>query len=286
MTSRRALALVGTSIALSAVACGIDAVGTAVDLPQRDAAAPTPSPTGTTDPPGDSGPDAELDAANDAGADATVDGSGDAGPIVFVQSVVTAYANGLINTATLTVTPGNTLVVATYVSGTPAMSVSDTLGNVFASATKTTGTSCSGSSGQLWYVTNAKGGVDVVSVTISSSAALGITVAEYSGVAATGALDVVSNAVAAASSNAMSAPSLTTTGSRDLIVSLFHDTNGIGTMTPGTGYTARARDTDFYTLLQDDAPGRGPGVRDVTAALPAGANDACWGALAIALKAP
>lgn len=268
----------------AAVACGIDAVGTAVDLPERDASGPTPTPTGTTDPPGDSGPDAELDASDDSATDAGVDG-GDAAPIVFVQSVVTAYSTGFINTATLTVTTGNTLVVATYVSGTPAMSVTDTLGNVFASATKTNGTSCSSSSGQLWYVTNAKGGLDTISVTISSSEALGITVAEYSGIASAGALDVVSNAAASSSSNAMSAPNLTTTASRDIIVSLFHDTNGTGTMTPGAGYTARSRDTDFYTLLQDDAPGRGPGVRAVNAALPSSTSDACWGALAIALKA-
>ena len=259
-------------------------------LPERDAAGPPPAPTGTADPQGDSGPDAELDATDDspsdAATDAPVDGGGDAGPIVFVQSVVTAYSTATTRSATIAVTAGNTLVVGTYVSGTPAMSVTDTLGNVFASATKTNGTSCSGSTGQLWYVTNAKGGVDIVSVSITSSAALGITVAEYSGVASTGALGAVSNGVAAVSSNAMSAPSLTTTASRELVVSLFHDTNGTGTMTPGADYTARSRDTVFYTLLQDDAPGRGPGVRAVTAALPVGTSDACWGAMAIALKAP
>lgn len=271
-----------------AVACGLDAVGLAE--PTEGVAPGTSSdpPAGTTEPPGDASPDAELDAAGDAAADAAdaaLDG-GDAGVIAYVQSVVTPYSDSKSRSAALTVTAGNTLVVATYLTGTQAMSVSDTLGNAFASATKTTGTSCSTSVAQLWYVTNAKGGADTISVSVSSSTNIGITVAEYSGIASAGALDVVSNAIAASSSNAMSAPSLTTTSPRGVIVSFFHDAAGTGTMTPGADYTARARDPNFYTLLEDDAPGRGPGVRAVTAALPAAKNDSCWGAMAMALKAP
>lgn len=274
-----------TYAALASTACGLGVEG-ALAVGSGDGGAPPP-PTASLPPTGSSSTSQPPEADASADADAsTTEGGPDAGAITFLQAVHSDYVTAKTNSATLSVGAGSALVVATYENGTQAMSVSDTLGNTWVAATMTAGTSCSTSVGKLWYALNAKGGPDTVTVTVASTTDIGITVAEYAGVALASALDAQSAAIAPSSSNAMAAPSLTTTAARSVIVALFHDTYGGGTMTPGAGFVARARDTGFYTLLQDDAPGVGPGVHPVTAALPVGTSDACWGGMAVALKAP
>jgi hypothetical protein len=270
---------------LAAAACGIGLEGAA---PGTSAEGGPPSPSSSrgddASPPDSPGADADTDADTDA---TVPDGGADAGPsaITFVRSAHTNYIAATTTSVALTVTAGDALVVATYVTGTQTMAVSDTLGNTWTSAALTTGTSCSTTVAQLWYALDAKGGADTFTVSVGSSTDIGITAAEYSGVATANALDAKSAAVATGSSNAMSAPSLTTTGALDVIVALFQDAAGGGTMVPGTGYTARERDVGFYTILEDDLPGVAPGTHAVTATLPSTKNDACWGASAIALVA-
>ena len=270
--------------ASSALACGLGLEGTLADSNVSDAGeAPEASLPPAPAPP----PAPEDDAGADAGdaSDAAVDAQ-DASAITFVQQVTTPYVSATTITASLNVTAGNALVVAAYWSSTQPVTVTDTLGNTFVPITASGRTSCNlAANTQLWYALAAKGGADTVTLTAPSSSGPGLAVLEYAGVAATGALDVESHQATSSTSSTTTVPNLTTTGARDVIIALFADCNGSGTMSPGMGFTARSRDTTFFAIVEDNLPGVGPGTYPVTATLPVGKNDNCWAGTAIALRA-
>jgi hypothetical protein len=275
------------SSAAAVAACGLGLEGTATEPPADDGSAPL----------GDGArPPADADGAEDSAADVVVDGpapdASDAGSdaptgaITFVQAVEVPWVSSSTISATLTVTAGNLLVVAAYWSSTSPVTVADTLGNTWTSTTQSPGTSCPGSGvAQIWYAMNANGGADTVTVTAPAGSGPGLTVLEYAGVATSNALEWQANKATSSASSAMDTPDVTTFSPVDVVVAIFQDVNGLGSMTPGTGYTARARDTNFYAMVEDDLPGVGPGNHAVTATLPAGKNDGCWTGAAVAFKA-
>jgi hypothetical protein len=55
-------------------------------------------------------------------------------------------------------------------------------------------------------------------------------------------------------------------------------------MTPGPGWTQRAIEFPFYTLVEDSAPGEPAGPILPTANSPSGVTEVCWVAAAAAFR--
>jgi hypothetical protein len=216
--------------------------------------------------------------------DAPGDTAPDAPPpdLAFVQQVDPGYARAATIAVPITLTAGNFLIAATYANivGT-AVTISDTATSTWTPLTAHEMTGCAPRL-QLFYTTVAASGADTVTVSQTGATALGVHLVEYSGVIAT-PIEVESGQVAPAASNALSPPALSTTH-KTTIVALFGDLQGVGTMTAGTGWTQRGLDTQFYTILVDNAPGADAGTYTPTANLPGTTSDACWTAAAVALR--
>jgi hypothetical protein len=283
MSLRRAAMAAALAHSAALAACGLSLEGT---MPAADdGGPPADAARGVDDV---EVADADLGEADaSAGDGAETDGDASAGgPMTFVQGVVTTWSTTTSQTASIKVTDGDLLVVAAYwEGGLSTISLSDSLGNTWASTTMSPAPSCLPANVQIWYAMNAKGGADVVTVTGTVSATRGMITLEYAGIAATGALEWQAAMAPSTASNAIGTPDVTTFSARDVIVAAFADLSGTGSMTPGTGYTARGRDPDYYSMVEDDLPGVGPGTHAVTAALPATKNDACWTGAAAAFKA-
>ena len=134
-----------------------------------------------------------------------------------------------------------------------------------------------GTNVQLWYGVAATSGSDTVTVMQSTGAnGIGLLAAEYANL---GAPTATTGMIAPSASNAEDAGTLVTS-TYALIVVMFHDSVGNGTMIQGPGYEILAMDTTAYALTETAV--LGPGNHDVNATLPAGTSDACWAATAAA----
>lgn len=263
--------------AAAAAACGLMMRGTAPDEAAPEAGARPDAAPAVPD--GDAATDAFVPDASYADVDAGVR------RITFRQAVVAPWTPDTTHTASIDVTAGNLLLVAAYWTGSSTITVKDALGNTWVAADASPASSCSRSRTQIWYATTAATGSDAITVTGSVADGRGMILLEYEGVADAGALESASSRAAAVGSSTASAPDLTTSSPLDVIVAVFADFNGTGEMAPGAGFTARARDPDFYSMVEDNLPGVAPGSHSVTASLPAGQSDACWTGAAVAFKA-
>jgi len=234
----------------------------------------------------------DVTSTHDAGtSDAATaqDASHDAPPILLVQTVAPGYNATVTQNVTFQESAGNTLVAGVYSAcSATTVTVSDSLGNPWMSTPEAYADLGNNNSidVQLFYASNIKGGTNTVTVTPSNCtnyASLGAFVLEYSGVANASPLDGESRQVAPAASNAMSTPSITTTGALDQVIALFADYNQNDPMVAGTGFV-RADDDGFVALIEDIAAGTAPATVTPAATLGAGDSDADWAGAAIALK--
>ena len=183
----------------------------------------------------------------------------------------------------LDLSAGDLVVAATYTSDlTGVLTVTDTLALSWTSVAAVTTAGCAPRL-QLWYAPVTAAGSDTVTVSQTGSTALGMELVEYSGLATVSPVDTSVGTVATVASNVVDPGAIVTT-SPDVLVALFADLNGIGTMTAGPGVVERGLDSNFYTLYGDDVPGSAAGSHDLTAMLPGTTSDACWTANVVALR--
>ncbi len=259
----------------------------------------TPDSAGMVDSAGGADSGSVTDSAGAGDAQPQFDGGG----IMTLAGTTTGY---LTNPApTMLAMPysvkhaGDLLVVGTYIQtgGNIVSGVSDVQGDSFMSVPPQVGgesAPCSGNSVniQLWYAKAAAAGSDTVTVAYGGGDSLGAFLLEYSGLGPGASLDGTSGASGTVAGTALSSGNLSTTGATDLIVALFADVTQYGTMTTGSGFTARQVDTGFVALIEDDLPtGAAPGAHAAGASLPplaaeGGPNggDECWVALSAAFK--
>jgi hypothetical protein len=301
------LAITSVTCAACATACRLDELGSG-DTSDDDASVEDAALGGDGARDGSARDGASGDASlGDAGSDTRLGTDGDAAtpqdaldaddgasavdatdaappPIAYVHGA-TAGWNGQASVSTgITLTAGNFVVVAVAWAGATPATLSDTLGNTWYGTAATPATSCSPTA-QIWYAQNAKGGADTITATSAGSTAVTFCVGEYSGIAATTALEAQATRAAPASSNAMSVAAMSTSAPQSLAVAYFADLKGTGTMVVGAGYTGRQLDTQFYSLYED-VLGLAPGSYAPGAALPVGTNDDCWVGAAAAFRAP
>jgi hypothetical protein len=148
---------------------------------------------------------------------------------------------GTVTSAPLAFTSNNTLhnfiVVCIRIGATGAtITVSDTQTNTYASALQFNDTG-GGNTVAIVYALDIKAGANTVTVSFSGvgSQTLRFSIAEYSGVALTSALDVTNSNQA--NSAALDSGNVTTTANGELIVGIMVNANG-KTWTVGTGYTS------------------------------------------------
>jgi hypothetical protein len=242
----------------------------------------------------------------DNGGPGGPDGSSDPGsPGVIklatppVTTTFVAIGDSTLSTsATMPVAAGNLLVVAaswtygTNLGSPPTMTVSDSLGNAWSSATmaydnyQTGPSSKCKADAQIFYAASTGSGSDVVTLTNSQqgNTMFGFTVMAYSGLAKAPD-DFGGTATPPGGANLMSSPPLNLTGSKDLVVAVFTDTAGGGLMVPGNGFTLRGSNTGLYSMVEDNLPGVAAGRVAATALLPNNATDNCWSVAVAGFKA-
>jgi hypothetical protein len=240
--------------------------------------------------------------AGDAAADSAANPDSGGGTIVL-EGTTTGYltypAPTMLHMTYSLKHAGDLLLVGTYIQTGSSLvtSLTDSQSNSFSSLSPQVGgesTPCSGNSVnvQLWYAKAAAAGGDTITVSYAGGDTLGAFVLEYSGLGAGASLDGTAGASGTVAGTVLSSGNLGTTGATDLIVALFADVTQYGTMTAGSGFTARQVDTGFVALIEDDLPaGAAPGMHAAGATLPplaadGGVNggDECWVALAAAFR--
>ena len=135
-------------------------------------------------------------------------------------------------------TAGNLFAVYLIWDNTGTASVSDSLGNTYASAVAPIRWSNGQYSTQIFYTINRTSGTNTVTATFATSIRqFGIIYAhEYSGISQTAPLDVT--AAAAGTSGSLNSGSANTTNATDLVFAGGVSANYV--TSPGTGYTARS----------------------------------------------
>jgi len=162
-----------------------------------------------------------------------------------------AYNNGTGSSLSATfgsaTTTGDAIVVGiNWYNDTTISSVSDSNGNTYNLVTTVTQTSTHKAA--LYYALNITGGAShQVTVTFSGSSDAGISVAEYSGFATSGALDQYAGA-SGASGTALNSGNVTTTQATEMLIGWGSAWNSV-TFTPGTNFTER---TDNYAASLED----------------------------------
>jgi hypothetical protein len=256
----------------------------------------TASPQETGTPHDSGGPEtSEGGPAESGGVDGPIDAppdtpSSDGPPVVF--QLVHEMQTGTLGTSPTTVNvladAGHLLVLGVYYSfNTATVAVSDSLQSNWTSVPAHVNTgNCLAGNGigvQLWYAPASVAGTHVLSVSVSTVLqGYGFFLIEYAGPVTSNPLEVSGGVVAPGPSTAMDVQ-LTTTGSHDLLVGLFADCNGAGSIIAGPAFQAQERDTHAYAMYEDDLAGVGAGVHDVNATLP-NAPDPFWAATAAAFR--
>lgn len=206
-----------------------------------------------------------------------------------VQTLAPGFGSATTVSVPIAQRAGDLLVGAVYWHFFPeTITLTDKLGLVWSALPiQSIPSGCSlGSDGnstevQLWYAPIAVTGDNVVTLAQSVGIhPIGMFLLEYSGLS--NVVDASSGRVAAGPGNAMSVPPLAATG-LDVIVALFNDPLGVGTMGGGSGYTVLGRDLGFYTMVEDQIVPAGTYTPDGT--LPPARNDACWAGTAAAFRA-
>ena len=201
----------------------------------------------------------------------------------FVQAMDPGYSGSSPLAITLDVSVGDLLVAATYTSDlTDALSVADTRPLVWTSVKALVPTGCQPRL-QMWYASVTAAGSDTVTVSQTGTTALGMAIAEYSGLATDSPIDTTVGAAASTTSSVADTGPIVTS-QPDVLVALFADLNGNGTMTAGSGVVERGIDSGFYALWGDDVPGVAAGSHHLTAMLPTAQSDACWSANVVAFR--
>jgi hypothetical protein len=238
-----------------------------------DAAIDAPPPEVGTDDARDAGP-------ADTGADAAPDGSS-ASRVQLVQKQSLTYAAAATNTQMFPapVSAGDALFAVMLTHNPDAgatYAVSDVLANGW-KATPYHRCAMGNGGARIWYVESAKPGVDTVTVSQSTGTGeLGLALFEYAGLQAVNALEAEASQCAPLASTTMSTPTITTTGA-DLVVGLFVDPCGSGTMAAGMGFSLVDLNAAYYYLFEDEenaGAGLPAGTYQATATNPQ--NSACW----------
>jgi hypothetical protein len=161
--------------------------------------------------------------------------------IAFVKLVGSASCGGASSVVTVPaggVAAGNTLVLSVVVRGssTGAVSVSDAKGNTYTLDVTSTRTNQGRTLLLSARVATALAGGDTITVNHPDDTAEGVVVGEFSGIAATGRLDVT-----AATNGSSTSPtaSVTTTGASRLVFGAVGNHNNV-TMTEASGWTTLA----------------------------------------------
>ena len=167
----------------------------------------------------------------------------------FIQERDNQVNSGKTSGVTLAspTTAGNLIVAYLIWDNTGSASVSDSLGNSYASAVAPTRWSNGKYSAQVFYTINLRGGVDTVTATFATAvSSFGIVYAhEYSGISQTAPVDVT--AAAAAASGSLNSGPATTTNATDLLFAGGVTANVV--TSPGAGYMARA--TSHGNMTED-----------------------------------
>ena len=158
----------------------------------------------------------------------------------FVQAKDNQVTSGPTNTITLPAptTAGNLLAVYVMWDRASSVSISDSNGNVYASALAPILWNSGKYSAQIFYAKNIKGGVDTITARFSTNiSSFGIVyVNEYAGLDPVAPVDVTAAAIGSTSS--VNSGSVVTSSAQDL---LFAGVASMDIVTrPGTGYTARS----------------------------------------------
>ncbi len=206
----------------------------------------------------------------------------------LVQALAPGYGSAATVTYSIAQLQGDLLIAGVYWHESPdTVTLTDQLGLVWTSLPiAEVSTGCTNSDGnstdvQIWYAQITTSGANQIQLAQTSGVnPLGAFLVEYSGVEPI--VDAQVTGVAPAAGSAMQIPQLTTT-TTDLLVAVFNDTLGSGSMTPGSGWTAEGRDLGFYTLVEDRV--EAPGTYTPDGTLPSGKSDACWAGAAAAFAA-
>ncbi len=132
-------------------------------------------------------------------------------------------------------TAGNLLVVQVALfNGTPQVSSVTDGGDTFVLATNSRP-----SDGQVetWYCLNTAGGKTAVTVTANSSVTMDVDVNEYQAPGATWSFDIANSQTRQSATTTPTSPTLTTTGSNDLVVSLITSPAGVTGCVSNLGQT-------------------------------------------------
>ncbi|MHB8710434.1 MAG: fibronectin type III domain-containing protein [Minisyncoccota bacterium] len=172
----------------------------------------------------------------------------------FVQSAASIADGTLTQAFPATNTAGNTIIVAvTLGNGTAITSanISDSQGNSYAIAGQTYD-SGNNQSAAIAYALNIKGGSNTVTFTSPGSAGYtALAISEYSGIAASGALDGVASNIqnGTTAANAITSTAFTTSTAGDLIIGAFvDDAGGMAAISSGTGFTRRTFPTPSNSI--------------------------------------
>jgi chitodextrinase len=162
------------------------------------------------------------------------------GSPAFVQERDNQVNSGQTNSATFSApaTSGNLLAVYLIWDSTGSASVSDSLGNSYASAVAPIRWNNGAYSAQIFYTVSLRSGTDTVTATFTSSIkSFGIVYAhEYRGVSQTSPIDVT--AAASGASGSLNSGAATTTNPSDLIFAGGVSANSV--TAAGSGYVARS----------------------------------------------
>jgi hypothetical protein len=237
------------------------------------------------------------DAADALEADVRSNDGTDSSPLVsikLVQHVSLSYAAAATMTQQLpaAVAAGDFLaaVMLTHNDTDAGVSygISDSLTQTWRT---TTYRQCDNGNGgaQIWYAESAHPGVDTITVTQTAVTAaggeLGLGVFEYRGLASSSTLDVESSQCAPITTATMSSPGIMTT-TQDLLVGVFVDPCGQGTMSAATPFSMEDGNTSYFYLYEDDqnaGTGVANGFYQATATDARTSN--CWMAAIAAFKA-
>jgi hypothetical protein len=102
---------------------------------------------------------------------------------------------------------------------------------------------------QLFYFLNASAGSPTLTITTSTSAVVGLAIAEYSGIASSGAIDVSPTGTATTSGAAFACPNVTTLNANDLILACLAYGGNQGTTTVSSPYVLRVQNSTDGTLF-------------------------------------
>ena len=228
--------------------------------------------------------DADQAAARDAASHP------DAAPVAFVESMDSQVQTGAVTTVSLPVAAGDLLVASTawYANEDPPALV-DSLGSVWQGGAVVSAcdsaTAGGGTNAALWIAEAPATGTDTITLTQTVVGEdIALFVARYAWGGGGFVIDASADTVAPAASATMTTSITTTRAS--LVVALFQDSIGEGTMVADAGWQTRQTDVVANMMQVDDAPSAPAGTYAIGGTLQSGTSDACWIVDAYAIARP